>query len=81
MILRTNEVEYLSPVYLHDQPFVELYVEAIGTKSFTVGYEIRVNNELKTIGKSVLVCYNSVEKTATLLTEKSRELLQLLKRY
>jgi len=81
MILRTNEIEYLSPVYLHDQPFVELYVETIGTKSFTVGYEMRVNNELKTIGKSVLVCYNSIERTAVPITEKSRELLQLLKRY
>ena len=80
IILRTNEIEYFSPIYLTDEPFIELYIESIGTKSFTVGYEIRVNDELRTIKKSVIVCFNSQEKTTYVIPEKDRYLLQQLKR-
>ena len=61
VLLRKNEVEYLKPVLLHDVPEISVYLDHIGTKSFTVAYELKVNNELRTKGKSVLVCYNSIE--------------------
>lgn len=80
IVLRTNEIEYLSPIYLEDKPQIEVYVEAIGSKSFTLGYEIRVGNELRTIGKSVIVCYNSRTRESYEISEKDKNLLQQLKR-
>lgn len=80
ILLRTNEIEYFSPIYLTDEPLIELYIVSIGTKSFTVGYEIRVNNELRTIGKSVIVCFNSKEKKTYVIPEKDRYILEQLKR-
>lgn len=81
MIVRVNEIEYLSPIHLDDQPTIELYVENIGTKSFTINYEIRVGNELKTIGKSILVWYNSEEQISFPIPDSIRESLEQLKRY
>lgn len=80
MIVRTNEIEYLSPIHLDDHPIVELYVESIGNKSFTINYEIRVENELKTIGKSILVWYNSEEKVSMPIPKEIRNALETLKR-
>lgn len=80
MILRTNEIEYLAPIYLHDHPSIELYVERIGSKSFTAAYEIRVNGQLKSIAKSVLVWFNSETQTSFEASEETKELLQQLKR-
>ncbi len=78
IILRTNEIEYFSPIYLTDEPIIELFVESIGTKSFTLCYEVRVNDELRTIGKSVIVCFNHQEKKSYIIPEKDRYLLQQL---
>lgn len=81
MIIRTHEIEYLAPIYLIDKPIVEIYIESIGTKSYTIGYEVRVGNELRTIGKSVVVCYNAKTKSSYEIPEKDKELLEQLKRY
>lgn len=75
VLLRKNEVEYLKPVLLHDVPQISVYLENIGSKSFTVAYELRVDNELRTIGKSVLVCYNSIENKTFEVTEELRSAL------
>jgi acyl-CoA thioester hydrolase len=61
VLLRKNEVEYLKPVLLHDVPEISVFLDYIGTKSFAVAYELKVNGDLRTIGKSVLVCFNSIE--------------------
>jgi acyl-CoA thioester hydrolase len=81
IILRTNEIEYFAPIYLEDKPTIEVYVESIGSKSYTLVYEVRVGNELKTIGKSVVVCYNSLAKMTYELSNEDRALLEKLKRY
>lgn len=81
IVLRTNEIEYIAPIYLEDKPLVEVYVESIGKKSYTLGYEIRVGNELRTIGKSVIVCYNAVTKLSYEVSDEDKELLEKLKRY
>lgn len=80
IILRTNEIEYLSPIYLLEEPLIEIYIESIGTKSYTIGYEVRVGNELRTIGRSTVVCYDAIEKQSYEITEKDKLLLEQLKR-
>lgn len=80
VLLRKNEVEYLKPVLLHDVPQISVYLENIGSKSFTVAYELRVDNELRTIGKSVLVCYNSIENKTFEVTEELRSALEKIRK-
>jgi acyl-CoA thioester hydrolase len=80
VLLRKNEVEYLRPVLLHDIPEITVYLDHIGTKSFSVAYELKVNGELRTIGKSVLVCYNSIENKTFEITDELRHSLEKLRK-
>ncbi|MCE3296492.1 MAG: hypothetical protein K0R65_2206 [Crocinitomicaceae bacterium] len=61
IILKTNEIEYIAPVFLEDKAKVTVSVEHLGQKSFTLGYALHVNGELKTKGRSVLVSFNFKE--------------------
>lgn len=58
LILVKNEVEYLKPLLLNEIPFVSIYLIEIGQKSFTLGYEVKVNGQVYTKGLSKLVCFN-----------------------
>ena len=61
IILLKNEIEYLKPVLMHHQPMIKITVEHIGTKSFVLGYELTVDNNLYCKGSSVLVGYDNVK--------------------
>lgn len=63
IILLKNEIEYVRPVVLHDEPLIQLSVEKLGTKSFVLGYQLTVNGELYTRGSSTLVCFDYTKKT------------------
>jgi len=80
-IVRTNEIEYLAPILNKEKPTIEIYIESIGNKSFTVCYEVRVGNELRSIGKSVMVWYNGTTHQSFVPPEESKKLLEQLKRY
>lgn len=78
VLLVRNEIDYLKPILLNDKPEVFMYLEKIGEKSISLLYEIKVNNELHTKGKSVLVCFNvEIGKTIPVPTAMA-EALQLL---
>jgi acyl-CoA thioester hydrolase len=79
VLLRKNEVEYLLPVLLHEKP--DLYVRTleIGTKSFTLSYELRVGDELRTVGKSVLVCFDQNAHQSIPLSDEWKNALEQLK--
>lgn len=79
VILRKNEIEYLKPLYLNENPEIEIYIENIGDKSFTLAYELRSNNVLKTIGKSVLVCFDAKENKSISIPLLMKEALIQLK--
>ena len=67
-------------VLLNDVPEIAVYLDHIGTKSFSVAYELRVNGELRTIGKSVLVCYNSIENNTFEVSEELRFALEKIRK-
>jgi acyl-CoA thioester hydrolase len=79
ILLRKNELEYLRPVFLHDPVEIELFLRHLGDKSFSLAYEVRVLGELRTIGSSVLVCYDSVNKCSITIPTRMRESLGRLK--
>jgi acyl-CoA thioester hydrolase len=76
VVLVKNEVEYLKPIVLNDVPHVKVYLIQIGTKSFTLGYEITVNNQLVTKGSSVLVGFNSKTQSTIEIPKKMKEAIQ-----
>ena len=58
-LLARNEIDYLKPILLYEKPEIRMFVEHIGNRSFTFGYEIKVDGELVTKAKSVMVAYNT----------------------
>lgn len=58
VVLAKNEVEYIKPVLLHDTPEISVFCDHIGTKSFTLSYELKVNGIIFAKGKSVMVAYD-----------------------
>ncbi|MES2799933.1 MAG: thioesterase family protein [Bacteroidota bacterium] len=59
-VLAKNEVEYIRPVLLGDSPEITVFCEHLGTKSFTLCYELTVNGIIFAKGKSVLVAYDGI---------------------
>jgi acyl-CoA thioester hydrolase len=76
VVLVKNEVKYVKPIVLNDVPYVKVYLIQIGTKSFSLGYEITVNDQLVTKGSSVLVGFNSKTQSTIEIPEKMKEAIQ-----
>jgi acyl-CoA thioester hydrolase len=78
MILKVNEIEYHSPVHLDDEISIVVKLQDIGTKSFTLAYELLADKEIKTTGKSVLVSYDFTQKKSTELSDSFKNALKKL---
>lgn len=80
VILVKNWAEYIIPVLLTDQPLIYITVEQIGTKSFELSYELKVNDVLYTKGGSTLVAFDAKNSKTIEIPEEMRNFLELLKR-
>jgi acyl-CoA thioester hydrolase len=69
VIVARNEIDYLYPVFLNDRMVIRLWVDHVGSKSFTVCYRVIVGERLCATGKSVLVCFNHKNKATQVLPE------------
>ncbi len=83
LILARNEVDYILPVYLSDKVQVRVYCDHIGTKSFTLSYELFSENDqgdrnVHTKGRSILVCMNYKKQETVAIYEGWSEALQIL---
>ena len=76
IVLAKNEVEYFKSVLLNHEPLITIYTEHIGSKSFTLGYELHVNNELFAKGKSIQVCFDASIQQSILVPDQMRMQLQ-----
>lgn len=74
-LLARNEIDYLAPIFLYDKPQIEMFVTHIGNRSFTFGYEIKVEGKLVTKAKSVMVAWNNKEKCPISIPPKLLEVL------
>ncbi len=79
VVLVKNEVEYLKPVFLHDEVYVHMGVANIGEKSFTLTYELKVNGEVRTKGGSVLVAYDAEAHSTMPIHSEMKKALEHLK--
>ncbi len=75
-----NEVTYIKPVLLTDEPEIEILLESIGSKSITLTYEIKVRGELTTTGKSILVCFDASTNSTTTVSEEWKVALNNLRK-
>lgn len=75
VVLVQNEVLYHQPIFIHEKPEVHLFCNKIGTKSFTLYYEIYAQGLLKTTGSSTLVGFNSNKKESIEIPAQMREAL------
>lgn len=74
-----NEVDYIKPILITDKPKIYVTTESIGTKSFTLGYKVMVNDELYTTGKSVLVSFDANKNQTIKIPDQMLEALKQLK--
>ena len=79
IILVKNEVDYIQPVFLNNSPIVKMKVDSIGNKSFTLSYELLVNDKVCCKGISTLVGYDNVAQKSILIPSMMREQLIQLK--
>lgn len=79
VLVAKNEISYLKPVLLNDEPHVEVLLDSIGMKSFSLAYEIHVNGELTTTGKSIMVCFDASMQTTTEISEEWKAALEKLR--
>lgn len=78
MVLVRNEIDYIKPIFLNDIPEISLSLKHLGTKSFTLSYEIKVDGELRTIGTSTLVCIDGETHKSVLVFPDFKEALEQL---
>ncbi len=74
MVLARIEIDYEQPLLLYDNAIVETSLENIGTKSFTLCYNVIKKHKglelLIATGKSVLVCFDyETQKTKPISDE------------
>ncbi len=80
VVLAKNEVEYLKPVLLHHEPEVVMFVEHIGTKSFTLTYDLKVNGTVFAKGRTVLVAFDARKGESMEIHTEMRESLTKLEK-
>ena len=78
-VLVKNEVEYIQPILLKHQPLIFVSVDEIGTKSYTLSYEIKVEDHIYTRGKSKLVCFDNDQQKSIEIPIKMLEALNRIK--
>ena len=81
-IIRTNEVEYLFPIFHKDTIQIEITLSNLGQTSFELFYTIKNKNtnNIVTKGKSLIIYYNHLTKEKKVLDKLlSNALLKLKK--
>ena len=76
MVVARAEVEFIAPIYTGDIYIdVEIWVNKIGTSSFGVTYEMKYENELLAVVKTVQVTVSMDTKKSRPLNDAEREFL------
>jgi acyl-CoA thioester hydrolase len=76
MVVARAEVDFLAPIYTGDIYIdVEIWVNKIGTSSFGVTYEMKYENELLAVVKTVQVTVSMDTKKSRPLNDAEREFL------
>jgi acyl-CoA thioester hydrolase len=68
-------IDYLKPIFMKDEIYVETRISVLGTKSFTMEHRLVniVNQELLSTCTAVIVCYDALRKVSIPMPAKWRE--------
>ena len=76
MVVARAEVDFIAPIYTGDIYIdVEIWVNKIGTSSFGVTYEMKYENELLAVVKTVQVTVSMDTKKSRPINDAEREFL------
>jgi acyl-CoA thioester hydrolase len=79
VLVARNEIDYKMPVLLQDKITIEVGVESVGIKSFTMNYQIkREDGLLCASGRSVMVCFDHINAKSIAIPEIWRDELTKL---
>lgn len=79
-LVARNEINYHREVVLNQTPEIVVYLDEIGTRSFTISYITTVNGEVTTTGKTVMVCFDPVLHSTVEVTPEWRAALEKLEK-
>jgi acyl-CoA thioester hydrolase len=78
VVLVRNEIDYKRSVLLHDEPEIQMFTDFVGSKSFGLRYELKVNGEVYAMGKSVMVCFDATTQSTIPVPNTMRNSLEEL---
>ena len=78
VLVAHNEIDYLHPILFEDAINIYVSVLKVGTKSFTLGYEIKSGEKIFATGKSVMVTYDFINNHTTEIPTEYKGLLEQL---
>lgn len=78
IVIAKNEVEYVKSVLLTHEPLIYVHTEQIGSKSFTLSYELMIDGQLYAKGRSVQVCFDATINASILIPDEMRFALEKL---
>jgi acyl-CoA thioester hydrolase len=78
VVLVRNEIDYKRSVLLHDEPEIQMFTEFVGSKSFGLRFELKVNGEVYALGKSVMVCFDATTQLTIPVPDTMRTSLEEL---
>ncbi len=81
VLIVRNEIDYIQPILLNDEPEIQVFLHKIGSKSIHLKYEVWAKGSLRTTGASVMVSFDATQmKTIEVPHEMRAALNQLEKR-
>jgi acyl-CoA thioester hydrolase len=80
VLMVRNEVDYVQPVLLTNEPEISVFLEELGTKSIRLGYELKVGERICTKGSSVMVTFDSTVGRTIPVPDEMRTALLMLKK-
>ena len=76
LILVRTEFDYIGQMYYGEDVEIRSYITKIGNTSFTIGHEAWQDDELKALGKAVIVHYDFVEGKSKKIPDSIRKILE-----
>lgn len=76
MLVGRAECDYKSPILLHDDVMVSVWVSRLGKSSFDLDYEIHDSaNKMFATARTTMVCFDKGKKAPTAVPEHLKEMV------
>jgi acyl-CoA thioester hydrolase len=78
VLVAHNEIDYIKPVLFEDKIAIHIQVLKVGSKSFTLGYEVKCGDTLHAKGSSVMVSFDFKNNVTSPIPEAYKGILESL---